>query len=298
MPTVSVIVPNYNHAPFLKQRIDSILEQTFQDFELILLDDGSTDNSRDIMEQYRNNSHVSHIVYNEANSGSAFHQWKKGIELAQGEWVWIAESDDWAEPEFLTTMLTESDRHPKCGLLFSLPCYVYPNGSTWKDNADGSAIDHHGSDFARQRMLHNNAIHNVSSTLMRRNDLQKVSLESCTSMRLCGDWLLYCQLCSVTNVLEVRRTLCYYRIHQTNVSTHAEQDGLPMIEGVKVLNYLTHSFAIPARSYARTWGRSWAKLERRHQYCSDLRNTIQQLMHSYPAIRGWHRIYQLRLWLK
>ncbi len=69
MPTVSVIVPNYNHASFLKQRINSILEQTYQDFELILLDDCSTDNSREILEQYRSNPHVSHIAHNEINSG-------------------------------------------------------------------------------------------------------------------------------------------------------------------------------------------------------------------------------------
>ncbi len=77
MPAVSVIVPNYNHAPFLEQRIASILEQTFQDFELILIDDGSTDNSRDIMERYRSNPHVSHILFGESNSGSAFLQWNK-----------------------------------------------------------------------------------------------------------------------------------------------------------------------------------------------------------------------------
>lgn len=54
MPTVSVIVPNYCHAPYLEQRIESILQQTFQDFELILLDDCSTDGSREILERYRN----------------------------------------------------------------------------------------------------------------------------------------------------------------------------------------------------------------------------------------------------
>lgn len=67
---VSVIVPNYNHAPFLRERIDSILAQSYTDFELILLDDCSTDNSRDILNSYRDNPHVSHIIFNEKNSGS------------------------------------------------------------------------------------------------------------------------------------------------------------------------------------------------------------------------------------
>ena len=69
---VSVIVPNYCHEPYLKERLDSILSQTYEDFELIILDDCSNDRSRDVIEQYSSNPHVSHIVYNEKNSGSTF----------------------------------------------------------------------------------------------------------------------------------------------------------------------------------------------------------------------------------
>ncbi len=87
---ISVIVPNYNHAPYLQQRIESILGQTYTDLELILLDDCSTDDSREVMEQYRQHPKVSHIIYNEKNGGIPFRQWDKGIELARGEWVWVA----------------------------------------------------------------------------------------------------------------------------------------------------------------------------------------------------------------
>jgi len=88
---VSVIIPNYNHSLFLGERIDSVLNQRYQNFEVILLDDGSTDNSREIIEKYRGLEKVKHIVYNQKNSGNAFVQWNKGVELAMGEWVWIAE---------------------------------------------------------------------------------------------------------------------------------------------------------------------------------------------------------------
>ena len=120
VPEISVIVPNYNHARFLRQRIDSILNQTYQDFELILLDDCSTDNSRGVLESYSDNPHVTHIVYNERNSGSAFMQWDKGIQLSQGNWIWIAESDDWAEPDFLKRMASVVAEHPSCGLVYCL----------------------------------------------------------------------------------------------------------------------------------------------------------------------------------
>src|SRR6478672_13632819 len=97
----SVIIPNYNHAPFLQKRIDSILKQTWQYFELIILDDGSEDNSREIIESYRHHEKVKAIEYNHKNSGLPFLQWKKGIELAANDWVWIAESDDFAAPNYL-----------------------------------------------------------------------------------------------------------------------------------------------------------------------------------------------------
>ena len=77
MPVFSVIVPNYNHASFLAERIETILAQTFTDFELILLDDCSTDESVKILEKYCDHPKVSCIVVNEVNSGSRFLQWKK-----------------------------------------------------------------------------------------------------------------------------------------------------------------------------------------------------------------------------
>ncbi len=71
-PFVSVILPNYNHAKYLPQRIESILNQTYQNFELIILDDCSSDNSREVIERYKDNPRISKIIFNEKNSGSRF----------------------------------------------------------------------------------------------------------------------------------------------------------------------------------------------------------------------------------
>src|SRR5215467_13719414 len=99
MPTVSVIVPNYNHARYLRRRVDSILAQTYQDFELILLDDCSTDESRSIISEYAKDPRI-RIELNEVNSGSTFKQWNKGARMARGSYIWIAESDDRADSCF------------------------------------------------------------------------------------------------------------------------------------------------------------------------------------------------------
>lgn len=104
---VSVIMPNYNHGQYLKERLESILNQSYQNFELIILDDCSTDNSLEIISIYKTHPKVANLLVNSKNSGSPFKQWKKGIELAKGELIWIAESDDSCELNFLESQVRQ-----------------------------------------------------------------------------------------------------------------------------------------------------------------------------------------------
>src|SRR5260370_33694300 len=117
MTTVSVIVPNYNHARYLHKRIDSVLGQTYQDFELILLDDCSTDHSRDILSPYGTNPRV-RIEFNEKNSGSTFKQWNKGVRMANGKYIWIAESDDYADKRLLERLVETLEGNEKMVFAF------------------------------------------------------------------------------------------------------------------------------------------------------------------------------------
>src|SRR5580692_901090 len=115
-PTVSVIVPNYNHAQFLSQRLESILAQTYTDYELIVLDDASSDGSREVIEDYAKR-YPMRVVFNEKNSGNPFKQWKKGAGLAAGKYLWIAESDDYADSRFLGIMVGRLDANPAAGII-------------------------------------------------------------------------------------------------------------------------------------------------------------------------------------
>lgn len=105
IPLVSIIVPNFNHQFFLKERLDSIFNQTFQNFEVLLFDDASTDQSLTILNEYKDHPKVSHFSVNQKNSGSPFIQWKKGLQLAKGDFVWIAETDDFADVNLIETQL-------------------------------------------------------------------------------------------------------------------------------------------------------------------------------------------------
>ena len=112
MPKVSVIVPNYNYRRFLTKRIDSILAQTYQDIEIILLDDCSTDGSQELLKQYSKYPTFVKYLVNDKNSGSPFAQWERGMAFARGEYLWIAESDDYCKNNFLEVMVNALNDHP------------------------------------------------------------------------------------------------------------------------------------------------------------------------------------------
>src|SRR5258708_12948311 len=110
-PKVSVIVPNYNHARFLRQRLDSIMGQTFQDFEVVLLDDCSIDETRSILSDYADDPRV-RIEFNAVNPASTFNHWIKGVGLARGEYVWLAESVAYPDDRPLETPQTSPSLPP------------------------------------------------------------------------------------------------------------------------------------------------------------------------------------------
>ena len=109
---VSVIVPNYNHAAYLQQRFETIVNQCYSDIEIILLDDASTDESDSFLQQAAKHPKVTAYHRNSTNTHNPFLQWQKGISMAKGDYVWIAESDDYSDREFLTQCVEALDAHP------------------------------------------------------------------------------------------------------------------------------------------------------------------------------------------
>jgi glycosyltransferase involved in cell wall biosynthesis len=183
IPSISVIVPNYNHAPYLKRRIDSILAQTRHDFELLILDDCSPDNSRDIILSYSGDPRV-RFSFNARNSGNTFSQWAKGLAETSGHYVWIAESDDFTEPDFLERLAGKLDEDRDVGLAFCETIVVdaqeqwfQPYFERWRGHpsrdygfglADREFVMD-GREYIRSFMLPWNTIPNVSAVLFRRS---------------------------------------------------------------------------------------------------------------------------------
>ncbi len=237
MPQVSVIIPNYNHAPYLKQRIDSVLHQTYADIEVIILDDCSTDNSKEIIEQYRNNKTISQIIYNDANSGSTFKQWDKGIQLAKGEYIWIAESDDWCENNFLETIVSGLEKNNDAVFGYCQSFCVNDNSEIIFQSNHFKLEDYCLKEkFLEQFLCFQNAVFNASMAVFRKKSYYNIS-EFYRSFKFVGDWIFWAELSRLGTVYINAKPLNYFRKHDKDVSSKMYAGGLNFIEELQALNY-------------------------------------------------------------
>lgn len=113
---ISVIIPIYNMEPYLRQCIDSVAGQTFKNFEVILVDDGSTDNSGKICDEYAVKDSRIHVLHKENQGLSS--AWNDGIRLSKGKWIVFVDSDDWIDRTYFETMLKDP-RSEKADLIIA-----------------------------------------------------------------------------------------------------------------------------------------------------------------------------------
>jgi glycosyltransferase involved in cell wall biosynthesis len=119
---ISVVLPAFNAVPFISEAIESVLAQTYRDFELIVVNDGSTDNTLEIAQKYAaRDARVK--VYTQANMGTA-PTLNRGIELADGEWVFLMHADDRMRPNRLERQLDFIERHPELAVVSSLVRHI------------------------------------------------------------------------------------------------------------------------------------------------------------------------------
>lgn len=232
---VSVIVPNYNYAEYLPERLDSIYAQTMPLYEVIVMDDKSTDESMEVIAEYlASTKRVAQLLRNDVNSGSGYLQWRKGLEEARGEYVWIAEADDVADPQFLEEALSLAAASG-AAFVFTDSAQLDSQGRAIGDSygfyfakVDStqfrSTFTMEGKEFARRFLSVRNVILNVSGVLWRREALMQAfgdAQEHLGEFKLATDWLLYFLAALRSDQIGyVAKPLNQHRRHQTSV-THA-----------------------------------------------------------------------------
>lgn len=249
MPEISVLIPNYNHAAYLRERIDSVLNQTFQDFEVIILDDCSPDDSREVIETYRNHPKVSQIVINENNSGSTFKQWDRGINLAQGTYIWIAESDDWCEPNFLQTLYDGITSTPNGVLAYAQSYYVNNKQEIIKVTKSKKLFEVlDGKPFVENYMTNLNSVVNASMAIFKKSCYYNLSKDF-TTYKYTGDWLFWIEIAKQGKVFISGKYLNFFRKHDKDVTGKAFISGVNFTEAIKILNILKKDSIITEGQY-------------------------------------------------
>jgi glycosyltransferase involved in cell wall biosynthesis len=222
-PLVSVVLPNYNYARYLKERIRSVLRQSMRDLELIYLDDASTDDSNAVArglvaEEFGGDPRVQMHCFPE-NSGQLYRRWNEGAERARGEWLWFAGADDSAHPEFLSHLLELAARHPSAGLV---RCNFF------RMDTDGSLIGLASDDTMRRpkdresyfargeeelRYLARYTYPTASALLIRRSHFEDLGGFN-PAVSLAADILFYIQLSARTDVAYSATPYASYRDHR------------------------------------------------------------------------------------
>ncbi len=248
---VSVVVPNYNYEEYMPTRLNSVFDQTYPIFETIVLDDCSKDDSVAVIGDVAEDANrIVELIENENNSGNVFHQWKKGMKASRGDFVWIAEADDLAEPEFIARSLESFSEDTamsftnskqigtKDELLAKDYNYYYRLVDAGLFQND-FRLD--GQDFIKRAMSIRNVIMNVSSVMWKREMLDEAldTLgEDLFDLRLVGDWRLYLEVLAHEgrSIAYISDSLNVHRRHDESVTHSLDTDAhLREIEGIHSL---------------------------------------------------------------
>jgi glycosyltransferase involved in cell wall biosynthesis len=225
MSKVCAIIPNYCHEQYLELRIESIINQTYNDLDILILDDASTDNSKKVIEKYVEDNRIK-VIYNDKNSGSVFSQWELGINRSDSEFVWIAESDDWAELTFLENLVPVLEEREQFAIaycqsnLVDIRSKITGNAACWTNDLDSkkweSDFTDDGMSFIEHYLSTRNVIPNASAVLQRRSILEQcLPIEK--TFKLCGDWYHWVRMLELGDVSYVAKSLNNWRLNSSNV---------------------------------------------------------------------------------
>jgi glycosyltransferase involved in cell wall biosynthesis len=228
LPLISIIVPSYNHSRYLPERLDTILHQSFKDFECIILDDASYDGSIKILREYVSSDLRFKLLQNDTNSGSTFEQWNQGVSLASGKYIWIAESDDFSDLYFLENLVLKLEENNSIVLAYcdSLIIDEYSQViGNWEH--DSSVFNKNfcmdGIKFVTRHLIYKNVIPNASAVVFRRDCYEKVG-GAMPTLKSNGDWELWIKLLLQGDIYFNCSTLNYFRRHDLSVTAVLNND--------------------------------------------------------------------------
>ena len=205
---ISVIIPSYNHGNYLSRAIESVIAQTYKHTEIIVVDDGSTDNTRQVAES------VPHVIYVYQHNQGLSAARNTGIENSHGKYLLFLDADDWLSVDAL------KKNHD----IISKSCEVaFVSGGHVKINDAGEIIEEVKEDVQRDHYIHflqGNYIGMHATVLYARWIFDTLRFD--TLLRACEDYDLYMKIARKFPVLHHTDVIAYYRIHGSNMSGNTD----------------------------------------------------------------------------
>ena len=232
-PAVSVVIATYNRAAFLPETIESILQQRFRDFELIVVDDGSTDETQAVLRSYGDGIRS----FYQKNSGPAAAR-NFGIRHARGRWISIQDSDDLAAPAHLEILFGFAAKHPDCGMVFANGAYLggpEHNRDTIIPPNKSCRLAHNG---VRLVDLFDKSIVRLQAALISKQCLEVIGGHD-ESLRICMDLDLTFRIFMRYPVAYLDKVVFLYRKHEGNIGRNQD---LRLLENIRVIEKLVRDF--------------------------------------------------------
>jgi len=231
-PLVSFIVPCYKLAHLLPDCIGSILGQTYKDFEVLVMDDQSPDNTPEVMRSF-NDPRIKHIR-NNPNLGH-LKNYNKGIELARGQYIWLISADDrLRSPHVLGRYVELMEQHPNVGYVFCRGVGLENGKETgiiqWGDCGEADAV-WNGRKFL-SKLLNGNRVISAAG-MVRRECYEKVTVFP-LDLPYAGDWYLWCIFALHYDVAYFAEPMISYRLHEMSMTSnmkrrHTVEDNLSVL---------------------------------------------------------------------
>jgi len=231
---VSVVVPNYNYEKYIEARLKTVEAQNYPVYELLYLEDCSADNSFEVAKQFMSHTKAEmRIIENETNSGSVFKQWAKGIGLAKGDYVWIAEADDLADSEFLPEVM-KGFNDPEVVVSYAQSKQIDQDdkliNETYLDYTNDISTEKWLTDYIRDgkeeladTLVVKNTLPNVSGVVFKKFDISPI-LDKLLTFKVGGDWYFYYWLLQKGKIAFVAKSLNMHRRHTSSVTVSPEND--------------------------------------------------------------------------
>ena len=224
---LSIIIPSYNHALYIGEAIQSVINQTYQNWELIIIDDGSKDSSIDIIEGYVKKDSRIQLVKQE-NSG-AHNAINRGLAMSKGKYLAVLNSDDIFEDNRFAVMISEMEDNPQVEFTCSYITVINSTGKKlgvkmgWR-NMESWVVPHRELSFAatddfKLNLLMGNFTSTTSNFLFTRALYEKIG--GMRNLRFAHDWDFALRAAEVTECKLIEVPLMRYRVHETNtISTN------------------------------------------------------------------------------